>query len=131
MALGRLTIALLAALVLAGSSCSASQKPSPGGYSIITVQELQIQINAGEKLTIIDLREPGLYRAGHITGAKNIPFEQFNDRINELSPDAKIALVCHTGPMGDVSGQLLAERGYPNVSNVKGGMAAWNGGLER
>lgn len=131
MTFGRLTIALLAALALAGAGCSSSSTPVSGGYSTITVQELQTRTSAGEKFTIIDLREPELYRAGHIPGARNIPFEGFNDRMNELSPDTKIALVCHSGPMGDISGQLLAERGYANVSNVKGGMAAWNGGLER
>lgn len=131
MTLGRFTIVLLAAVILAGAACSAGSNPSAAGYSTITAQELQSQMNGGDKLTIIDLREPELYRAGHIPGAKNIPFEQFNDRVNELSPEAKIALVCHSGPMGDISGTLLAERGFPKVSNVKGGMTAWNGKLEK
>ncbi len=129
--LGRLVVALLAVLALTSAACSSSEAPSSGGYSTITVQDLQALTGAGEKLNIVDLREAALYRAGHIPGARNIPFEQFNDRINELDPDSKIVLVCHSGPMGDISGQLLAERGYPNVSNVRGGMTAWNGGLER
>lgn len=124
-------MALLVALALAAAGCSAGSRPASGGYSTISVQELQTRTNAGEKLTIVDLREPGLYQAGHIPGAKNIPFEEFKDRMSEISANARIVLVCHNGPMGDISGQLLGERGYSDVSNVKGGMAAWNGGLER
>ncbi len=88
-------------------------------------------MDAGKKAVIVDLREPELYGAGHIPGATNIPFEQFNDRLKELNPQSHIVLVCHTGPMGDVSGALLAERGYTSVRNLMGGMAAWNGRLEK
>lgn len=131
MSSGRLMILFLVIVAALGAACNGSSKNSGGGYATIAPQELQAQIDAGEKLAIVDVREPELFRAGHIPGAKNIPFEEFNNRINELNPEAKIVLVCHTGPMGDVSGSLLAEKGYAKVSTVKGGMAAWNGRLEK
>lgn len=131
MSSGRLMILFLVVVAALGAACNGSSKNSAGGYATIAPQELQAQIDAGEKLAIVDVREPELFRAGHIPGAKNIPFEEFNNRINELNPEAKIVLVCHTGPMGDVSGSLLAEKGYAKVSNVKGGMAAWSGKLEK
>ncbi len=121
---------LIAAALVGVVSCG-NNKPGTAGYSTITPQQLQSKMDAGAKLVIIDLREPELYKAGHIPGAKNIPFDQFNDRINELKPDDEIVLVCHTGPMGDVSGTLLAQKGYTKVSNLAGGMAAWNGKLEK
>ncbi|MBI4320190.1 MAG: rhodanese-like domain-containing protein [Chloroflexi bacterium] len=62
-------------------------------------------------------------------GAQNIPFEEFDKRMNELAPESNTVLVCHTGPMGKVSGTLLAERGHASVRNLRGGMAAWNGEL--
>lgn len=127
----RLMILFLVVVAFLGTACNVSSKTPAGGYATLATQELQAQIDAGEKLEIIDLREPELYRAGHVPGAKNIPFEEFNDRINELNPGDKIVLVCHTGPMGDVSGSLLAEKGYAKVSNLKGGMAAWSGKLEK
>lgn len=128
---GRLMILFLVAVAAFGTACNVGSKTPAGGYATIAPQELQGQIDAGDKLAIIDLREPELYRAGHVPGAKNIPFEQFNNRINELNPEDKIVLVCHTGPMGDVSGSLLSEKGYAKVSNLKGGMAAWSGKLEK
>ena len=113
----------------APSTQQGREKPAKTGYSTMNTQELQSEIEAGEKLVIVDLREPELYRAGHITGARNIPFEEFDKRMHQLNPETKIVLVCHTGPMGDASGSLLAERGYTSVWNLSGGMAGWSGKL--
>lgn len=118
--------------IAAGTGCGSAPKSAKAGYSTITTQELRARLDAGERpVIVVDLREPELYRAGHIGGAANIPFDQFDQRVSELNPEALIVLVCHTGPMGDVSGSLLAGRGYANVSNLKAGMAAWSGRLEK
>ncbi len=115
----------------AAQTQAGSGKPARGTYSTMSSKELQAEMDAGQKLVIVDLREPELFRAGHIPGAQNIPLDQFNDRLKELNPESKIVLVCHMGPMGDQAGALLAERGYTDVWNLKGGMAAWNGRLEK
>ncbi|MBI2954173.1 MAG: rhodanese-like domain-containing protein [Chloroflexi bacterium] len=127
----RWVIAVLTALFTFATGCSLLSKPAAGGYATIPPQELQARMDTGEKLVIVDLREPELFRAGHIPGARNIPFEQFDARMNELKPDDDIVLVCHVGQMGDVSGSLLAERGYPKVANLAGGMTRWDGKLEK
>ena len=126
-------VLLIAAVVVVLTGCAANANTSSGKaqYTTTSTQQLQAAIDAGEKLVIVDLREPELYRAGHIPGAKNIPFEQFDKRMGELNADDNIVLVCHNGPMGDVSGSLLAERGYAHVQNVSGGMAAWRGKLAK
>lgn len=101
------------------------------GFSTIDARGLQSEIESGQKLVIVDLREPELFRVGHIPGARNIVFEQFRERMNELSPEDNIVLVCHNGPMGNISATLLVEKGYAKVRNLGGGMAAWNGELAR
>lgn len=82
-------------------------------------------------MILVDLREPAEFAAGHVPGALNIPFGQFPDRAAELPSKEKIVLICHSGRMGDVSASLLSERGYPDVSNLSGGMAAWKGSLQQ
>ena len=131
MMFGRWLLIWLVVATAAATSCGGAGKSPTARYSAITSRELRAEIDAGQKLTIVDLREPELYRAGRIPGAQNIPFDQFEQRMNELRPDARIVLVCHNGPMGDVSGSLLAERGYAKVSNLNGGMAAWDGRIEK
>ncbi|WML43197.1 rhodanese-like domain-containing protein [Neobacillus sp. PS3-40] len=78
---------------------------------------------------IVDLREPNLYKKSHIPNSINIPFEEFQSKFQELDVNKTIILVCHMGPMGDASGQLLLQQGFKHVANLSGGMANWTGPL--
>ncbi|BCJ88342.1 rhodanese-like domain-containing protein [Effusibacillus dendaii] len=111
------------------SSSQEAKSVSGEGYAMVTSAELVPLVNQKKDMQIIDLREPFLYAKGHIPGAINIPFQDFEKRINEVSSNKPVVFVCHTGPMGDVASQMLVQRGGQNVSNLKGGMAAWNGPL--
>lgn len=82
----------------------------------------------GNPLVIVDVREPELFAKSHIKGAINIPYDDARPRIvKELSPKDRIVFVCHGGPMGDKLGHLLAQKGYPAVFNLAGGMKKWKG----
>ncbi len=102
-----------------------------GSVKRITGAELQGMMDAGEKLVIVDVREPWLYSKGHIPGAINIQYEDNSKTrvLNELNPKDKIVFVCHGGPMGDDLGGVLIKNGYTDVYNVKRGMRGWNGPL--
>ncbi len=41
--------------------------------------------SSGE-VTILDVRQPKEYEAGHIPGAKLIPLPELTDRLNEIDP---------------------------------------------
>lgn len=121
---------LISAAVFAWNQFAGSRNANTGsgkGYSVIASSQLISMLNGKQDLQIIDLREPSLFKNGHIPGAVNIPFDEFKNRMNEVSPAKPVVFVCHTGPMGDVASQMLAEKGIQNVSNLKGGMAAWDG----
>ena len=91
-----LTAGVLLALFLsfAGAAYSA-------GLQNITGEELSGMMKKGDKLVIVDVREPELYARGHIQGAINIPYDYAKPRIlKELSSKDTIVFVCHSGPMG-------------------------------
>ncbi len=46
-----------------------------------------IKDNPSNKLTILDVRQPGEYEAGHIPGATLIPLPALTDRLDEINPD--------------------------------------------
>ncbi len=97
---------------------------------MVTIDGAQMEalMADGKSLVIVDVREPELFVKGHLRGAINIPYEEATPRIfKELTPGSRIVFVCHGGPMGDELGQLLAEKGYPTVYNLKGGMKKWKG----
>jgi rhodanese-related sulfurtransferase len=94
--------------------------------------QMEVMQADGKPLVIVDVREPELFVKGHIKGAINIPYDNAAPRVvKELSPKDRIVFVCHGGPMGDELGRLLAEKGYPTVYNLKGGMKKWTGAVVR
>jgi rhodanese-related sulfurtransferase len=98
------------------------------GLTTIDGKELEALMTSDHRLVIVDVREPELFFAGHIRGAINIPYDEAKPRIvKELSHQDRIVFVCHGGPMGDELGNLLTEKGYPTVYNLKGGMKKWKG----
>lgn len=98
----------------------------------ISSSELQAKIGAGERLIIVDVREPELYRRGHIAGAYNIPYDGAHNRVaKELYSKDTIVFVCHEGPMGDELSDILNNKGFDKVYNLTGGMRAWDGPLHK
>jgi rhodanese-related sulfurtransferase len=43
-----------------------------------------------DSYTLVDVREPEEYEAGHIPGAVFIPLSQLADRISEIDPDKRV-----------------------------------------
>jgi rhodanese-related sulfurtransferase len=109
------------------AACTEIQGPAQ-----ISPNDLAREISAsGENLVIVDVREPELYRAGHIPGAINLPYPDSKTIFPaRLEPDQNIVFVCHSGPMGDEMAEILAKNGFPRIRNLKGGMKTWTGPLE-
>ena|SRR3989338_8012928 len=60
----------------------------------ITPQELKTKLDGGEKITIIDVREPSEWTICHLKEARLIPLEELPRRLNELDPNDAIILHC-------------------------------------
>lgn len=78
----------------------------------------------GEHHTVLDVREPYEWEAGHINGAVHIPVDQVPERLDELDPDDDVHVVCRSGGRSSRITQWLSHNGYSAV-NVAGGMGAW------
>ena len=63
------------------------------GARRITPADLRQLLKKGDAV-VIDVRGEDAYKAGHVRGAKNIPFAQIADRVAELPPDKLIATYC-------------------------------------
>jgi TusA-related sulfurtransferase/rhodanese-related sulfurtransferase len=96
-----------------------------------TNEELLKKLEANEKVTILDVREPAEYAFNRIRGAKSIPLGELENRVGELDPEMQIHVVCRTGTRSDMACQLLAEKGFKQVVNVTQGMSGWNGPTEK
>ncbi|GAE37631.1 rhodanese-like domain protein [Halalkalibacter akibai JCM 9157] len=104
------------------------EDPISQKWDDIDQEEVLMEVG-NEYVEVVDLREVELYKEGHISGAINIPYEEFQDRYNELNQEKRIILICHTGRMGVESADFLVEKGFDKVANFGGGMAVWDGPL--
>jgi rhodanese-related sulfurtransferase len=58
----------------------------------VSPQELRTRLDQGDNVTVVDLRQPHEYQAGHIPGAINIFIQDIPARLHELPQDTDIAL---------------------------------------
>ena len=74
--------------------------------------------------TIIDVREPVEYDAGHVPGAVLMPMGQLPGRTAELDRSAPVYVVCASGNRSAVMSAFLRGTGFDAYS-VAGGTSAW------
>ncbi len=74
---------------------------------------------------VLDVREPQEYGQGHVPGAINIPQAELATRLDEVSRDRPVIVICQVGMRSFRAAQFLAQMGIDQVVNVKGGTAAW------
>jgi rhodanese-related sulfurtransferase len=93
----------------------------------ISVEQLKGRMDAGEKLNLIDVREPSEYAELNI-GAKLIPLGKIQsmqaDELDDLK-DEEIILHCRSGKRSAVAAMFLETQGFTNTVNVEGGVLAW------
>lgn len=83
-------------------------------------------INHNDAL-LLDVREDNEFSEGHILNARHIPLGALQKRLGELEQfKAKPILVyCRSGHRSASACGALRKQGYENVTNLKGGIMAW------
>ncbi len=76
-------------------------------------------------LQLVDIRNPGEFALGSISGATHIPVGQLPKRIDELNPDAPTIVFCAGGYRSSVGASVLRQAGFADVSDIIGGYGAW------
>ncbi len=96
----------------------------------LSIGELNERLRKGDELLVLDVRTTNDFQGelGHIANSRNIPLEELESRLHELSPyqEKPIALVCTTDRRSKRAAQILGSQGFADVHVVNGGMAQWN-----
>jgi hydroxyacylglutathione hydrolase len=79
---------------------------------------------ATERATVIDVREDGEWRDGHVQGAVHIPGAQLPARVDEV-PAGRVLVICGSGYRSAIAASLLARAGRDDIAHVVGGMDAY------
>ncbi len=95
----------------------------------MNTSQLQAFIDSNREggFTLLDVRQPMEYENARIPGSKLIPLPALNDRLSELDPQTPIIAYWAAGRRSRAAAQILTGRGFKQVYNLKGGIAAWQG----
>ncbi len=93
----------------------------------ITVKELKQRVDAGEKLNILDVREPDENAEFNI-GGKLFPLGKIQSmQIEDLEDwkDEEVIVYCRSGRRSMTACMFLDTLGFTNTKNLEGGVLAW------
>lgn len=93
----------------------------------ISVEALKEKIDSGEKINLVDVREPHEHADFNIGGIL-LPLGQVQtlqiDAIEDMKNEA-IYVYCRSGNRSGQACMMLESMGFTNLTNVSGGMLAW------
>jgi rhodanese-related sulfurtransferase len=88
-------------------------------------QLLEHQAKHPGHLVVLDVRTPEEFAAGHVPGAKNVPYDLVAARLGEIPRDKDVVLYCKSGRRAGLAADVLAANGYTRLSHLEGDMTAW------
>jgi molybdopterin/thiamine biosynthesis adenylyltransferase/rhodanese-related sulfurtransferase/molybdopterin converting factor small subunit len=103
---------------------AASVTSGPSATDISAI-ELKQRLDRGDKLTLVDVREPNEYQINRIPGTVLIPLGEVPRRYAELDKDDEIVVHCKTGGRSAKAADFLRSVGFKRVLNLKGGILDW------
>lgn len=83
----------------------------------------RLDVQSEEPIHLIDLRAKEAFEEGHIEGAINIPLDELEGRIDQLTKEKEYHLICYSGIFSKQAGNFLEHHGF-KVVNIESGMNA-------
>lgn len=83
-------------------------------------------LEAGARLTFIDLRPPEEFTRGRLPGARSVPLRELRRRSGEVPRTGHVILYCAC-PSEEVQAayRFLRDQGYRNLSILEDGFSGW------
>lgn len=73
---------------------------------------------------IVDVRQPGEWESGTISGAARVPLTQLGSNMDVLPRDRQLLTICASNHRSPLAARRLKKAGF-DVLDVSGGMEAW------
>jgi rhodanese-related sulfurtransferase len=84
-------------------------------------------LNAGERVVLLDVRQPEENAHCALPGSVLIPLGELSARVGELDQtDDLVVVYCHHGIRSISGAAILAQAGFPNVASMAGGIDRWS-----
>jgi len=96
-----------------------------------TVEELKARLDRGEKIFILDVRNPEEFQICRIPGSVFLPLPELPRRFRELEPNQEMVVHCKSGLRSARAIAFLRQQGFTKLKNLQGGILAWADRVDR
>ena len=101
----------------------------------ITATDVKTRLDAGEKVALIDVREPFEHAICSITAAELIPMNSVPARLQDIEAKSdaaeRVVVLCHHGMRSLNVVNWLRGQGIENCQSLSGGIDAWSLSVDR
>jgi hydroxyacylglutathione hydrolase len=91
----------------------------------VTVSELENELADSAPPIVLDVRNDRERADSNINSSIHIPLNKLKDRWQEVPQNQRVVIHCARGYRSSIAASLLEERGLRNVTDLIGGMVAW------
>lgn len=96
----------------------------------VSVQEVSARIARGEKLLLVDVREPWEFALCKLPGATLIPLGSLPANLNALLDAGEVICYCHHGMRSLDAAAWLRQQGVENAKSMAGGIERWSSEID-
>ncbi|BCA85525.1 sulfurtransferase [Enterococcus saigonensis] len=83
------------------------------------------------KAQVIDVREKDEFDAGHVLGARNIPYSVLKNSIGSIRKDQPVYIYDQKRAIAVRAANRLRKAGYTDIYLLKGGYQSWEGKVKK
>lgn len=103
--------------------------------SQITAEELKKRLEAGDDLSVVDIRSEEAHETETIEGSQNLPLREalldgdldtVQEYLDELPDDEEVVTFCDAGIASEQTAEMLSDRGH-DAKALDGGLNSWEG----
>lgn len=118
---------ILSAVASVARAESTTSQSRPDSY--VSPETVKGWLDASQPVTFLDVRESDEFEAGHLPGARNIPYHRVESIADELPYDRPIVVYCiHSAHRAPEAATTLRRLGFANAYVLEGGIVAWQSG---
>jgi rhodanese-related sulfurtransferase len=92
----------------------------------ITAADLKKRLDAGEKILLVDVREPWENQQCRIVGSVLIPMGTIPANLQRLDSDEPVVCYCHHGMRSMDVANWLRQQGVSTAKSLAGGIDRWS-----
>lgn len=123
-----ITIILLIILIAVGVNWLYYYILAKRSAKLLTQEEFREGMRTAQ---VIDVRERDTFNAGHIMGARNIPFTVLTQSYASIRKDKPVYLYDATRALSVRAANKLRKQGYQDISILKDGYEGWTGKVKK